>query len=103
MNRFQYLAVLGVCLALTVPLEFALGLRVLRRPRLLLRVLAPTVAVFVVWDLVAIRLGHWTFDPRFVTGWRLPGSLPVEELAFFAIIPLCGLLTFGSVTKLRDR
>ena len=52
------------------------------------------VAAYVVWDLVAIARGHWSFDDRYVTGWELPGSLPVEELTFFVVIPLCALLTF---------
>jgi lycopene cyclase domain-containing protein len=80
-----------------------LGARVYRRPRRLLAALLPTVVAFTLWDLVAIRLGHWTFDPRYVTGWTLPGRLPVEELAFFVVIPICGLLTFATVTKLRGR
>lgn len=100
MDRLQYLALMGACLAVTLPLEFAFRARVYRRPRRLLAALAGPVAVFVVWDLIAIARGHWTFTERYVTGWELPGELPVEELAFFVVIPICALLTFEAVRLL---
>lgn len=97
MDRYQYLLLMGACLAVTLPLEFAFRARVWRRPRRLLAALWLPVALFTVWDLVAIARGHWSFSERYVTGWRLPGELPVEELAFFLVIPVCGLLTLEAV------
>jgi lycopene cyclase domain-containing protein len=97
-DRFQYLAVLAACVLVTLPLELVIGARVYRRPRRLLAALAPAVAVFVAWDVVAIDRGHWWYNPRYVTGWRVPGALPVEELAFFVVVPICALLTYEAVT-----
>lgn len=94
MDRYQYLLVMAACVVVTLPLEFVFRARVYRRPRRLLRAVLPAVAVYLVWDLVAIARGHWTFDERWVTGWRIPGDIPVEEAAFFVVIPLCALLTF---------
>jgi lycopene cyclase domain-containing protein len=102
MDRFQYLALMGLCLALTLPLEFAFRARVYRRPRRLLRTLAPVVGVFYVWDAVAIARGHWWFDRRYVTGVELPLGVPLEELVFFVAIPLCALLTFEAVRNLLE-
>lgn len=93
-DRFQYLALMGGCLLLTLPLEFVFRARVYRRPQRVLRAMALPVALFVVWDVVAIAREHWSFTARYVTGWELPGSLPVEEFAFFVVIPICALLTF---------
>jgi lycopene cyclase domain-containing protein len=101
MDRFQYLAVLGVCLVLTLPLEVVLGARVYRRPRRLLATLAIVVAPFVIWDVVAIARGHWDFAARYTTGWLVPGYVPVEEVAFFVVVPICALLTHGAVRRLR--
>ena len=103
MDRYQYLAVLAACLVVTLPLEFVFRARVYRRPARLLRALALPVLVFVVWDLVAIARGHWTFAERYVTGWELPGDLPVEELAFFVVIPVCALLTFEASRRTLGR
>lgn len=94
MDRYQYLLIMAACAVLTLPLEFVFRARVYRRPRRLLRAMWLPVALYAVWDVIAIARGHWSFDDRYVTGWVLPGDLPVEELAFFVVIPLCALLTF---------
>jgi lycopene cyclase domain-containing protein len=99
-GQFEYLALLGGCVLLTLPLEFLFGARVWRRPRRALRAIAPVVLVFGAWDVAAIALGHWWFNSRFVTGVTLPPGLPLEELAFFVVIPMCGLLTYEAVRNL---
>ncbi|MGX1811959.1 lycopene cyclase domain-containing protein [Nocardia sp. NPDC055321] len=101
MEHWHYLLILVGCLVVTAPLEF-LGPGVYRRPRLLLGALWPAAALFVVWDLIAIAAGVWDFDPRFTLGVLLPGSMPLEELLFFLVVPLCGLLTFVAVENLLD-
>ncbi|MGH9024664.1 MAG: lycopene cyclase domain-containing protein [Acidimicrobiia bacterium] len=100
MDHFQYLLLMGACLVLTLPLELVLGARVWRQPRRLTLTLAPAVGVFVIWDAFAIARGHWTYAARYVTGLELPGSLPIEELVFFVVIPICGLLTLEAVRNL---
>ena len=98
--RFVYLAVLAGCLLGTLPLEVVLRTRVYARPLRLLLTLLPVVAVFVVWDLLAIRAGHWTYDPRQVTGVQL-GDLPLEELLFFLVVPVCAVLTLEAVRAVK--
>jgi lycopene cyclase domain-containing protein len=46
---------------------------------------------------------HWRYNPRYVTGWDLPFSVPVEELVFFLVVPVCGLLTFETVRNTLGR
>ncbi|MFI6172460.1 lycopene cyclase domain-containing protein [Nocardia sp. NPDC051052] len=101
MDHWHYLFLLIACLALTAPLEF-FGPGVYRRPRLLLGAVLP-VALFIVWDLLAIAANVWDFNPAYLLGVRLPGGMPLEELLFFAVIPLCGLLTFTAVEHLLGR
>lgn len=100
MSRFQYLLMMGACLGLTLPLELVLGARVYRRPRRLALTLAAVAAPFAIWDAIAIARGHWWFSPRYTTGWMLPAGIPIEELVFFLVIPICGLLTFEVVKRL---
>ncbi|MBF6193929.1 lycopene cyclase domain-containing protein [Nocardia implantans] len=99
MDHWRYLLVLLTCLVLTAPLEF-LGGGVYRRPRLLLGALLPAVTLFVVWDLVAIAAGVWDYNSRYLLGVFLPGTIPLEELLFFLVVPLCGLLTYDAVETL---
>ena len=102
-DRFQYLILMGLCLVVTLPLEFIFGARVWRRPRRLLSALALPVVLFVVWDMVAIARHHWGYNPKYVTGWDLPFNLPVEELVFFLVIPVCSLLTLEAVRRVLGR
>jgi lycopene cyclase domain-containing protein len=103
----QYLILLALCVLITLPLEFVFAARVYRRPLRLLAALLPVVVIFSVWDVVGIVRGHWSYNPRFVTGAELFGVMPVEELLFFIVVPICGLLTYSSVgrvlTALRAR
>ena len=88
---------MALCLLLTLPLEFVLGARIYRRPRALLLAVLPVVIIFSIWDVYAIHAGQWTYNPRYVTGIELPFGLPLEEVVFFVVIPICGLLTYGAV------
>jgi len=98
-DRYQYLLLMGVCVLVTFPLELVYGARVWRDPVRLLRTLAVPAVVFAVWDVLAIRAGVWDFNPRYVTGWRLPFGLPVEEAAFFLTIPICSILAYEAVHR----
>ncbi|WP_261570608.1 lycopene cyclase domain-containing protein [Frankia gtarii] len=101
MRHLSYLAVLAACLLGTAPLELFLGTRVYARPRRLLLTLLPVVLIFVAWDVYAIAAGHWSFDPRSITGVRLPGHLPLDELLFFLVVPVCAVLTLEAVRAVR--
>lgn len=102
MQHLTYLAVLLACLLGTAPLEFALQARVYGRWRRAAAAILPVAAVFVLWDYLATAAGWWWFDDRYLTGVYL-GPLPLEELMFFLVIPICGLLTFEAVRRLKPR
>ena len=74
-------------------------------PRVSANAAAPTpaAAVFCTWDAVAIARGWWSYDERFVSGINLPAGLPLEELVFFLVIPLCALLTFEAIGRVLSR
>ena len=96
-DRYQYLVLMAGCLAITLPLEFVLQARVYRRPVRLLAALLPVVAIFVVWDVIGIIRDHWSYSQAYTTGILLPLRVPLEELVFFVVIPICGLLTYEAV------
>jgi lycopene cyclase domain-containing protein len=102
MDKWQYLFLLCACLAITAPLEL-FGAGVYRQPWRAIRAVAPVALVFLVWDAVAIAAHIWTYNPQFVSGIRLPGGTPIEEVLFFLVIPLCGLLTYNAVNAMLDR
>jgi len=96
-ERGQYLMLMLGCALLTLPLEFVFGARVWRQPKRLLLAIVPGLLVFVAWDIWATHRGTWGFSERYTVGLTLPGGVVVEELLFFAVIPICALLTLESV------
>ena len=102
MQHYQYLLLMLGCLVITLPLELVLGARVYARWRLAVLALVPTVLLFTVWDVSGIVRLHWTYTPDFITGVHL-GVMPLEELVFFIVIPICGLLTYEAVGTVLKR
>ena len=103
MGSLSYLAVLIGCLAVTAPLEWGIGARVYRRPGRLALTLVLSMTPFVVWDIVAILRDHWSFSDERTIGVSLGGLMPLEELLFFVVIPICALLTHQAVLRLGAR
>ncbi|QLL09036.1 lycopene cyclase domain-containing protein [Mycobacterium vicinigordonae] len=98
-DRWQYLILLGLCLLITAPLEL-FGDGVYRRLHRTVRAVLPVAVVFLVWDAVAIAAGVWTYDGKYISGFDVPPNIPIEEVLFFLVIPLCGLLTYNAVSTI---
>jgi len=98
-GHLTYLALLGGCLLVTAPLELVLRVRVYARWRRLLVALVPGFVVFVAWVLYAIAQGHWDYSAARTLDVRLPGGIPVEEVLFFLVVPLCAILALEAVRK----
>ena len=103
MGQLTYLAVLVGCLAGAIWLEPVFRVGVFRRWRRLLLTLVPVAVVFIAWDLAAIAAGHWTFDPEQTTGVLFPGGLPLDEVLFFLVVPVCAVLGFEAVRAVRGQ
>jgi lycopene cyclase domain-containing protein len=93
---------MAACLAVTAPLEL-LGARAYRQPARLARAVLPVAVVFLAWDAVAIGAGVWAYSRRYITGVLLPFRVPVEELVFFLVVPVCAILTYGCVQAMLSR
>lgn len=102
LSHSAYVAMLAFCLAGTLPLVPAFRLSVLRQPRRLLLTAVLAGTPFLVWDLYATHTGHWWFDADQTLPPRVAG-LPLEEVAFFVVIPVVSVLTFEAVKVARRR
>lgn len=80
-------------------LEILFQVGVLRRVRRWILTIFPTAAIFLLWDYYAVARGHWKFDSTQVVGIFGPAGIPLEELLFFIIVPLAGLMTIEAVRK----
>lgn len=101
-DRWQYLLVLAACLAITAPLEM-FGPGVYRQWRRLAKAVFPVAAVFLLWDEIAIAAHVWSYDDAYITGLSLPFRVPIEEVLFFVVIPICALLTYNAVGTILNR
>ncbi|QCW51591.1 lycopene cyclase domain-containing protein [Nocardioides dongxiaopingii] len=100
MRELTYAAMLVFVLVATLPLEILLRTRVYARLRRLALVLVCAGLPFVVWDLLAVRAGHWFFDTSQTLGLELAG-LPLEEVLFFVVVPLASVMTLEAVRSVR--
>ncbi len=101
-DRWQYLLLLGGCLAITAPLEM-FGPGVYRQWRRLVRAVLPVAAAFLIWDEIAVAARVWTYSSAYITGVTVPFRVPIEEVLFFLVIPVCGLLTYNAVSTILDK
>jgi lycopene cyclase domain-containing protein len=102
-RHLTYVAVLAGCLLAAIWLEPVLKVNVFRRWRRLILTVAPVAVIFALWDAGAIAAGHWTFDPAQITGIKLPGGLPLDEVLFFLVVPVCAILGFEAVRAVLNR
>ncbi|MEZ5185862.1 MAG: lycopene cyclase domain-containing protein [Candidatus Nanopelagicales bacterium] len=93
-----YLWVLAGIFVASAWLEVVVRTRVFRRWRRLLLTLAGTLPPLLLWDWYAIRAGHWHFHD--LTGVML-GVVPLEELLFFVVVPIAGILSLEAVRAVR--
>jgi lycopene cyclase domain-containing protein len=98
-GHLTYLALLVGCIVVTGPLELVLRVRVYARWRRFLLAVVPEFLVFVAWVLYSIAQGHWDYSAELTLGVRLPGGIPVEEVLFFLVVPLCAVLALEAVRK----
>jgi lycopene cyclase domain-containing protein len=103
MRHLIYVAVLAGCLAGALWLEPVLHVGVLRRWRRLAITLLVVVVCFGGWDIAAIAAGHWHYDRAQMLPVVLPGGLPLDELLFFLVVPLCSILGFEAVRSVLGR
>ena len=99
MSHWTYAALLVGCLVVTAPLEVFLRVRVYARWRRFLVAVVPEFVVFVAWVLYAIDQGHWSYSAERTLGVRLPGGIPLEEVLFFLVVPLCSVLALEAVRR----
>jgi lycopene cyclase domain-containing protein len=102
-GKFSYIAVLVGCLLGSGWLEIVLRTRVYRRTLRLALSIIPVLVIFTIWDIYAISQGHWKFDPRYVTGIIAVANVPLEEILFFIVIPICAVLTLEGVRSTKPK
>ncbi|MBI5226138.1 lycopene cyclase domain-containing protein [Candidatus Micrarchaeota archaeon] len=58
-------------------------------------------ALFIAWDALAVWAGQWSFDTTFLIG-PFIGNQPLEEIAFFFVVPLFYLTIWEVAKKITE-
>jgi len=98
-GSLTYVAMLAFVLVATAPLELVFKARVYARAKRMALVLLCAGVPFVVWDVLAVAAGHWSFGTDLTLGIEVPGGLPLEEIGFFVVVPLASILTLETVRR----
>ena len=70
----------------TVLVNLAFRLKPLRKIRLLISSILPVSLVFILWDVLAVYRGHWSFNMGHMLGIVVINQ-PLEEVVFFFAVP----------------
>jgi lycopene cyclase domain-containing protein len=54
--------------------------------------------IFIAWDVVVTKRGHWQFNPEYTLPYRVFG-LPIEEILFFITVPYSCLFLYHFCQK----
>lgn len=102
MAKFGYVVMLAATIVGSFWLEIFLKVAVLRRFKRVLASILPVAIFFILWDAYAIAHAHWSFDPSQILGIYGPLGIPIEEFAFFLIIPIAGIMTIEAVRRVKS-
>ena len=96
-HYFFVLAFIGLC---AVGVNLGFRIRIASKLQQFLLVDALVIVLYLSWDIWAVFKKSWYFDPNQIIGLQLFGRLPIEEILFFVIVPLMGVLTYSALLKL---
>ncbi len=98
--KSEYFLVLFASFFFPFILSFSKKISFYKNPlRLLLALIIPA-AIYIFWDVLATKAGHWSFNEKYVTG-IFVFNLPLEEILFFFVIPFCSLFLWESVKFIK--
>jgi lycopene cyclase domain-containing protein len=55
-----------------------------------------TALIYIVWDFYFTAQGVWSFNEKYITGFKIY-NLPVEEVLFFFIVPYCCVFIYECI------
>jgi lycopene cyclase domain-containing protein len=98
MNNFEYLLTLLFSGSIPFLLTFHPYSGIKDNLIPLFKAITISAIPWIIWDFWATWRGHWSFNPDYILGIKLI-NLPVEEVAFFFVIPFCSVFVW---TIVRD-
>jgi hypothetical protein len=98
--HFHYLLVLAFIGLCAVGVNTGFRLRFSKKVKQFIVMDAVIVVIYLAWDIWAVVKKSWYFDSHQIIGLNLFSRLPIEEILFFVIVPLMGVLTYLALLKI---
>ncbi len=98
----EYAWILALSLSLPFALSFYRPLKFYSNGKALFLSIFWILFLFGGWDVWATHRGHWSFNPDSIWGIYL-FNLPLEEVAFFLVIPFCCIFSWEVVLFFKKK
>lgn len=92
-SHYTYLVLMLASLAGPLLLSFSKYVQYKKKWKFLPIPLTITLIYFVIWDSIFTKIGIWSFNEKYILGYKI-FHLPIEEWMFFIIIPFCCVFVY---------
>jgi lycopene cyclase domain-containing protein len=85
-NRYYYLLLMLLSISYPLIRSFENKIRFYKNWKSLVFAISIMMTIFITWDVIFTNLSVWSFNDRYILGYKFL-SLPIEEWMFFICIP----------------
>jgi lycopene cyclase domain-containing protein len=97
-QHYTYFLILGLSIAGPLALSFDKKVGFYKKWRYVFPAMILPAIFFIIWDTYFTKLGVWSFNDDYITGYKL-SFLPVEEVLFFFIVPYCCIFIYECIRR----
>ena len=87
-NRYYYLLLMILSISYPLIRSFENKIRFYKNWKSLVFAISIMMTIFITWDVIFTNLSVWSFNDRYILGYKFL-NLPIEEWMFFICIPGC--------------
>lgn len=97
-SNLEYFFVLLACVSLPALLYFHPNYPLKKNLKWAFLSILISAIPYILWDIWATEQGHWSFNPKYILNIYI-FNLPVEEVAFFLVIPFCITFVWSIISQ----
>ncbi len=95
-QHYTYFLILAGSLIVPLLLSFDKKVAFYKSWKFLFPAMLFPAVVYIIWDAYFTKMGVWSFNENYITGFKLFG-LPIEEILFFFVVPYCCVFIYQCI------